>query len=205
MTEVATEINATLHTGPFVIGAGDVLEIRFNNRTEWNQSVRVRPDGRSTFPLLEEMVAGGNTLAQLQEKLTREYAKILQQPDISLNVSAVAARHVVVMGEVRDPGEIAIEGSRMSLVEAIGRAGGPIKETALLTNVLLVRWAPEHNRQMAWRIDARVDYWGAPVPLLLQPYDVVFVPNTPIDNVDIWIDQYIRRLLPFPYLPIAVQ
>jgi hypothetical protein len=38
------------------------------------------------------------------------------------------------------------------------------------------------------------------VPLYLQPYDVVFIPNTPIDEVAIWVDNHIRRMIPVPYV-----
>jgi hypothetical protein len=56
----------------------------------------------------------------------------------------------------------------------------------------------------SWRIDAREDYWATAEPIYLQRHDLVFVPNTPIDNVDIWIDQYINKTIPMGLTSFAV-
>ena len=59
---------------------------------------------------------------------------------------------------------------------------------------ILERWGSRTT------IDAREENWGGAEPLFLQAYDVVWIPNTPIDEVGIWIDNYIRRMIPFPYI-----
>jgi len=79
-------------------------------------------------------------------------------------------------------------------------AEGPRKETAYLAQLLLVRWNASTGQQISWVMDASEEYWTGAVPLYLQPYDIVFIPNTPIDDVDIWVDNYIRRIIPFPYV-----
>ena len=88
----------------------------------------------------------------------------------------------------------------MTLIDGLARAGGHPKATALLKQVLLVRFMPDSNTWRSWKIDARPDEWGAANQILLQANDFVYVPNTPIDDVNIWIDQYIRLMIPFPYL-----
>ena len=108
-------------------------------------------------------------------------------------------RTIIVMGEVVTPGSVTLEGARMTLVEAIGKAGGPLKATARLDKTYLIRWDPETRRQIAWTIDAELENWTSPEPIYLQPFDVIFIPNTPIDKLDIWVDKYIRQLIPVPY------
>ena len=76
----------------------------------------------------------------------------------------------------------------------------PPGRSARLAQLLLVRWSASTGRQLSWVMDATEEHWAGSVPLYLQPYDVVFIPNTPIDDVDIWIDNYIRRVIPFPYI-----
>ena len=74
----------------------------------------------------------------------------------------------------------------MSLESFAWRITGPIDAAINLAINLLIPW-----------------YflgWTGSVPLYLQPYDVVFIPNTPIDAVAIWVDNHIRRMIPVPYV-----
>ena len=110
-----------------------------------------------------------------------------------------AVQSISILGEVEEPGAIDLEpGRRLTLVEAIARAGGFDKATAYLASVVLVRWDPRNQQQVAWTIDARPRWWGKEKTVFLQPYDLVYVPNTPIDDVGIWVDNWIRRLIPIP-------
>jgi hypothetical protein len=114
--------------------------------------------------------------------------------------SGLAVQTVSILGEVAEPGAIELEtGRRLTLIEAIARAGGHEKETAYLASTVLVRWDPVHQEQLAWTIDARQRWWGKKKTIFLQPYDLVYVPNTPIDDVGIWVDNWIRRLIPIPF------
>ena len=54
------------------------------------------------------------------------------------------------------------------------------------------------QKQLAWTIDAREKHWVDLRTILLQQYDLVYVPNTPVDSVNIWVDKYLRRMLPWP-------
>ena len=67
---------------------------------------------------------------------------------------------------------------------------------ALLGNTLLIRRSPQTGLCQAWRIDAREDQWETAEPIYLQRHDLIFVPNKPIDNINIWVDQYINRMVP---------
>ena len=107
------------------------------------------------------------------------------------------------MGEVGTPGEIEIgNDGRLTLLEAIGQAGSFNRRSAYLAATLLVRWDPSEQKQLAWRIDARPDHWDAQVPILLQPFDVVYIPNTPVWGAGIWVDNWIRRMIPLPFFQI---
>lgn len=198
IAKIAPEINATLTAASeLVLAPGDVLDVRFTKLPDWNHTTQVRPDGKATFLALDDVHVAGLTLPQLDEKLTAAY-DFLQQPELTVIVTELAARNVVVTGEVGNPGALRIESGRLTLVEAIGRAGGHNLSSANLSHTLLVRWLPEEQRQVSWSIDARPPNWGSAESILLQPYDVVYVPNTPITRVNIWVDQYVRRLIPLP-------
>ncbi|MBL8901609.1 MAG: SLBB domain-containing protein [Planctomycetes bacterium] len=201
--EVALEANATLEPGPSLLVPGDTVSIFRRatlNSPESSLTAEVRPDGKTTLGSLGEFQIGGLTAAEaeapIRALLVKEYPSTAAS-DWNITFALLGTRNVYVMGDVNEPGEVPIRG-RLSLIEALAAAGGPRKETAMLEYALLVRWSPREKRQRSWRIDASVERWEEGATLLLQPHDVIFIPNTPIDDVDIWVDQYIRRMLPFP-------
>ena len=199
LRDLASEVNATLEFGPTIMLPGDVVLVRFPEQADWDHAAVVRPDGGSSFSWIGEQKLGGMPIEAAEEHLRTAYRAVFPNLEVALSTTLLAPRNVYVMGEVHRPGEFGVTG-RLTLVEAIGLAGGPLKETARLENTLLVRWSPTELRQHAWRIDAAVEHWADSTPLLLQPHDVIFVPNTPIDDANIWIDQYIRRMIPVPYI-----
>ncbi len=198
--KLVADINKTYEWSDELLAPGDELSVRFAEHTGYNHEVVVREDGTASFVGVGPLPVVGLSPQQLEAKLVERYTPTFATaPRVDVQRSARAERHVVVMGEVMTPGRVVFDG-RMTFHEALGLAGGPRKDTALLKQTLLVRWVPSEARQRAWKFDAREEQWGSEQPLYLQPDDVVFVPNTPIDNVDIWVEQYIRRLLPFPLL-----
>jgi protein involved in polysaccharide export with SLBB domain len=205
MPEIAPKINQTLRADSGVLVPGDILDVRFGDlvpdNKQWDHEVLVRPDGAAAFLGIGDRPVSGLTLESVRASLSAEYQKLLglrSADRFSVLLKVKVPRTVSVIGEVKTPGMQTLDGARMTLTEAIGKAGGPLKATARLDNVLLVRWDPETRRQIAWRIDAEIENWSSPEPIYLQPFDVVFIPNTPIDKLDIWVDQYIRQLIPVP-------
>jgi polysaccharide biosynthesis/export protein len=198
---IAETVNSTLEPNVVVFNVGDQIEVRFPYAPTWNQVVDVAPDGSASFMAIGRLIVAGMSPGTLNQSLREAYSLVLENPELDVVVRGLAARTVYVMGEVEEPGAIELgPDRRMTLLEAIASADGPHKETAYLAQTLLVRWSASTGRQLYWVIDAREEHWAGTVPLYLQPYDVIFIPNTPIDDVAIWIDNYIRRMIPFPYL-----
>jgi protein involved in polysaccharide export with SLBB domain len=201
LMEITPEINATREPETVVLAVGDQLDVRFAYAPTWNQEVEIAPDGSAAFLGVGRLIAAGLSPGALNQSLSQAYARLFENPELSVSVKALGARNVYVMGDVNKPGEVVLgPDRRLTLVEALARAGGPIKETAFLSHTLLIRWSASKGEQLAWKIDARPENWIGAVPLYLQPYDVVYVPNSPVDEVAIWVDNYIRRMIPFPYL-----
>lgn len=201
ISEIAREINATRAAYSPVVVPGDRVRIQFSHKTEWNQTVLVEEDGQATLIGVDRQPVAGLLPDALDEKLTAAYASVLPNPELTIGLETLGPRTVTVMGEVANPGAVNLEpGRHLTLVEALGRVGGHNKATAWVSSTLLVRWDAEKQRQLAWTIDARPKHWDDANTIFLQPYDVVYVPNTPIDEVAIWVDNYIRRMIPFPYL-----
>lgn len=201
LSEIAAEINATLASDDRWLGVGDVLTVRFPHEPTWDQVVEIDSEGGATFLAVGTLRAAGETLADLSADLTRLYTGVFDDHDLSVVRTSRSPRTVHVMGEFPESGEFALTPDRrLTLLDAFARAGGPRKESAYLAQTLLVRWDASAQVQRVWTIDAREEHWKGAQPLYLQPYDFVYVPNTPVDDVAIWVDNFIRRMLPFPYI-----
>lgn len=198
---IAERVNATLEPAEGALAPGDRIEVKFANKLEWNHTVQVQNDGTAGFLSIDRQPVAGLLPAQLDEQLTKAYSEKLGNSDVSVLVEAIGNRSVSVLGEVLEPGEVVIPpGRHLTIMDAIARAGGHKKETAWMSSLLLIRWDAKTRKQLAWTIDARPEHWDDPETVLLQPYDVIFIPNTPVDIVAIWVDNYMRRMIPFPYL-----
>ena len=201
MGELAAEINQTLTRGDLVLTPGDIVEVNFPRFPAWSQQdILIQSDGSASFLSLDSLRVAGMTLAILDAKLTHEYEKILAQPELSVRVTHAVPRTITVLGEVSRAGKYPITDGRLSLIEALGLSEGFVRDTAKLDHTLLVRWIPSENRIRSWKIDAHYDEWHAEESILLQAHDVVFIPAKAVVHVNDWIDRYIRRMIPFPYL-----
>ncbi len=203
ITELAANINATLDTGQRLVTPGDTIRLSFLQTREYNQDARVRPDGKAVFTGIDEVECVGLSVTQLDERLTRLYASKNVTAEMSVEVLAASGDGVTdaafVIGEVQRPGPVSLVGRTWTLTEAIGAVGGHLKATANLRNTILVRRLAT-GEMRSWRLDADIYRWGDHPPIWLQARDIVFVPNTAIDEVDIWVDKYIRQMIPLPAL-----
>ncbi len=201
LRKIASDINATRMANASVITPGDVLSIQFRQDEQYNQDVTVNSDGTVSLLELGSRRVAGLTPDRLADMIGEEHVGLSASiPTIS--IAETAPRTVTVLGEVQTPGPIPLgPDQRLTLTEAIGQAGSFNRQTAWMSNTLLVRWDPTEQEQRAWKIDARPRHWGGAEPVFLQPYDMIYIPNTNIDRVGIWVDNFIRRMLPLPFVP----
>lgn len=201
LRDIAADINATLAPPSAVLVPGDKLEVRFLYALEWNHEVLVLQDGVAPFVGVDGMQVAGLTLEQLDTKLESAYAELLGNPSLTVLVNELAPRSISVLGDVLSPSSVPFaSGERMTLLGALARAGGHRKETARLSHTVLIRWDAASQRNLMWEIDARSEHWWGPDSILLQPHDVIYVPNKKIDRAAIWLDNHIRRMIPLPSL-----
>jgi polysaccharide biosynthesis/export protein len=179
------------------IQPGDQLDIKLFYNPELNEALTVRPDGRITLQLVNDIVAAGLTPTELTAVLTKAYAGELHNPKVAVIVRTSVADRVFVDGEVNKAGLIPLVGPT-TVLQSISQAGG-IKETANTDEVILLR-KTEDNKMTAYRInlDAAMQGGGASQDVYVKPNDIVYVPKSAIANVNTWIDQYIRKNIPIP-------
>ena len=178
----------------YSIVPGDLLGIKIFGATELDQEVQVRPDGRISFSPVGEIDAAGKTPAAVDAELTEALAKDFANPEVTVFVKKFADQNVYVGGEVDKGGIIPLQGPLTSLM-AIVRAGGFL-DTAQQSNVIVLRDAGDGTREIHV-VDARRVLKGESPDMTLAPYDIVFVPKSMISRADLFVDQYVRRALPF--------
>lgn len=181
---------------PYVMAPGDLLSVHFYGNAELNEDVPIRPDGAISVPLLGDVQAAGFSPAQLDLELNRRFKGELRDPNVVVIVKEFGAQRVWVGGEVGKPGMIQLRG-RLSLFAALQEAGG-LLPSARRRQIVLIRPGGEGGRAIGRSIDIRPVASGAApaMDLTLQAQDVIFVPRNRISDLDVFVDQYIRQLLP---------
>jgi protein involved in polysaccharide export with SLBB domain len=201
LAQLTSEINASRTTRPRTIHSGDTLNVRIARLQGYDQTgVLVTADGRASFLSVGNLPVEGLTIGELRDLLVEHYGKFLQHAFVSVELALPAPSKIVVMGEVQNAGSYPLPSGPISLPEALGLAGGVIRDTAELQHTLLVRWVPEEGRIRSWKINASEEEWDAEMPLYMQAHDVLFIPAKPVVHVNDWVDRYIRKMIPFPRL-----
>lgn len=179
------------------INAGDRLAVKFFYNADLNQEVVVRPDGRISLQLVQEVMAAGLTPAELTQELLTGYSKHLEQPEITVIVNAFGGRLIYVGGEVGTPGLREL-GGPITALQAIVASGG-FRDTGRKNEVGVLRRGPENKPFfIALNLEKALDGTDLSQDIYLVPYDTVLVPKTGIADVNTWTQQYIgNTLAPF--------
>jgi protein involved in polysaccharide export with SLBB domain len=186
---------------PYILQVGDELAIKFYTNPELNEDVKIRPDGKISLQLIDDVQAAGLSPTGLDAELTKRYTGELADPQISVIVREPGGHRMYVDGEVAKPGLVEVLGD-MTLYQAIQSAGGLLK-TAHRKQVILIRKGPD-GKPIGRAIDVRPIQmgWDPSVDVPVRPLDIVFVPRSKIATVNLFVEQYIRDALPISTLPI---
>jgi protein involved in polysaccharide export with SLBB domain len=184
--------------GEYKIGFGDELEIKFFYTPELTTIAIVRPDGRINLPLIGDIVAVRRTPVELGAQIKAAYASQVQRPDVTVNVRTFVTQRVFVGGEVTHPGVQALVGP-LTVLQAIMGAEG-FKDDARTSEVVVIRRDQANQaRVYAVNLDRAISGIDPYQDLALQPADIVVVPRSGVGDVNVWVDQYIRKNLPFNF------
>ena len=177
---------------------GDTLDIKFFYNPELSEKdLPVRPDGRISLQLIDEVAVLGLTPDNLKDLLKRKYeATELKNVEVAVMVRSFSHQKVFVDGEVVLPYFVPIMG-QLTVMQAIAQARG-MKDTARRWEVIVIRHGRDHKPMITTvNLEKVLDGTDLSQDILLMPYDIVYVHRSPIANLDLWVDLYIRRLLPF--------
>ena len=107
----------------YIIGPGDVLDISVWKNEALTKLVTVLPDGRISFPLIGQMMAGNKTVAQLHQELEEKLNRFVPDVTLSLLVAQLNSAMIYVIGRVNNPGRFVLN-SNVNVLQALSMAGG---------------------------------------------------------------------------------
>lgn len=161
----------------YQIGPGDQLEINVWRNPELSTRVPVRPDGRITSPLIEDMVAVGKTPAELGREIEERLKKYIRDPTVTVLVSQFVgnSQHQVrVVGQAARPAALPYR-QGMTLLDVMITVGG-ITEFASGNRAVLIRQA-EGNKQYRIRLTDLLKNGDVTANVEVVPGDVVMIPE----------------------------
>jgi protein involved in polysaccharide export with SLBB domain len=180
------------------IQVGDQLDVKFYFNPDLNEHLVVRPDGKISMQLVSEMTAAGLTPRELTEALKREYSRELAKPELTVIMRTFTAQRIFVGGEVGRPGERPLVGP-LTALQAVAMAEG-FTTSARTTEVVVIRRRPD-SRPLVVALNLKKAISGADPSqdLRLMPYDVVYVPRSSLASANLFVDQFIRKMIPVSF------
>jgi polysaccharide export outer membrane protein len=157
----------------YVIGVDDILTISFWRDEAMSSDVVVRPDGKITLPLLNEIDAIGLRPEELRLRITEAASKIIEGPTVNVIVKQINSRKVFVMGEVRQTGPYALSG-RMDVLQVLTLAGG-LTEYANKGDISILRTENGERKRFKFNYNDVVQGKNLEQNIELKPGDTIVV------------------------------
>jgi polysaccharide biosynthesis/export protein len=157
----------------YVIGAGDVLNVNVWKEPSLSGTVKVRPDGFVTVPLVNEIQVVGMTTAQLRKVLEDKYKEFTVDPFVTVRLEAIASSEVFLVGQVSRPGAFPLNGNE-TLLQILTRAGG-LSVFADRSNIRVVRRDGDKITEYIADYDGIIK-GDLKQDILLRPGDRIIVP-----------------------------
>jgi len=156
----------------YVIGAEDTLHISVWKEPDLTATLPVRPDGKISMPLLDDVQAAGLTPMQLAESVTEKLKKYIADPRVTVVVTAMNSQRVFVMGEVLHGGSVQLVPG-MTVLQALSSAG--FTQFANTKKIYVLR--QENGKQTKMQVNYNQMIKGAVEQnIVLKPGDTIVVP-----------------------------
>jgi polysaccharide export outer membrane protein len=160
--------------GDYVIGPDDILTIVFWREKDLSSEVAVRPDGKISLPLLNEIEAAGLTPEELRLRVTAAAEKLIEEPTVSVVVKQINSRKVFITGQVAKPGPYPINGPT-TVVQLLAIAGG-VLEYADEKNIAIMRTENGKPVSLRFNYDQVKKRRNLEQNIELKPGDTIIVP-----------------------------
>jgi polysaccharide export outer membrane protein len=175
-TGLSTSAASTLPASPtYVISPGDVLDISVWKEPEISfRGLPVRPDGKISLPLINDVKASGLTAMQLSALITQKLKKYIEDPQVTVVVAAVNSQHYYVLGEVLHAGVFPLLPG-ITVLQALSAAGG-FTQFANTKKIYVLRNVNGQQHKMPFNYKDVVEGKNLQENIELKPGDTIIVP-----------------------------
>jgi len=157
----------------YVIGADDTLRITVWKEPDMSVTLPVRPDGKISVPLLDDVQAAGLTPMQLGVSIKDKLKKYLADPRVTVVVTAMNSQRIYVLGEVTHTGAMPLL-PHMTVLQALSSAG--FTQFANLKAIYLLRTQDGRQTKMPFNYKEAIKGRGTQQNITLKPGDTIVVP-----------------------------
>lgn len=169
---------SSLPSSEYVIGPGDRLNIFVWRNPELSLTVNVRPDGRLSIPLVNDVVAIGKTPTQLGTELEQRLAKYIKEPVVTVIAEGFVgpfSEQVRVIGEAAQPRALAYS-TGMTALDAMIEVGG-LTRYAAGNDAVIVRTIDGRQATYSVHLDDLIRDGDVSSNVALQPGDILIIPQ----------------------------
>ncbi|MBL26776.1 MAG: sugar ABC transporter substrate-binding protein [Rhodospirillaceae bacterium] len=177
--EMAPLTSESLATPDYRIGPGDSLNIFVWRNPELSMSVPVRPDGKISTPLVEDMQAANKTPTELARDMEVELSKFVQDPIVTIIVNNFVGpfdQQVRVVGEAAQPRAIPYR-EKMTMLDVMIEVGG-LTEFAAGNEAIVVRKFGDETKSFGVRLDDLIKDGDVTANAQVLPGDVLIIPQS---------------------------
>ena len=163
----------------YLIGPGDSVNIIVWRNPEVSLTVAVRPDGKITTPLVEDLAASGKTSTQLARDIEQALGKFIQQPVVTVivtNFSGPYGEQIRVIGEAAKPQALPYR-LGMSLMDVLIAVGG-VTDFAAGNKASIIRVREGTQQQLRVRLDDLLKDGDISANVMMRPGDVLLIPES---------------------------
>jgi polysaccharide biosynthesis/export protein len=173
--EAVPEIQASTPGVPsdYIIGADDTLRISVWKEPDMSVTLPVRPDGKISMPLLDDVQAAGMTPMQLGGSIREKLKKYIADPRVTVVVTAMNSQRIYVLGEVIHTGAMPLLPS-MTVLQALSSAG--FTQFANLKAIYLLRVQDGRQTKIPFNYKDAIKGRGVQQNIILKPGDTIVVP-----------------------------
>jgi len=158
----------------YVIQPNDLLKVFVWKQPDMSGPVLVRPDGRISLPLVQDIQAAGRTPGELKQKIEESLKEFIEFPTVTVIVEAIQSYRVFVTGQVPKPGPIMVE-KPISVLQAIALVGG-LLPVARPAEIIIVRTTTEGSTLFRFNYPEVIKGERFNQNIILKTGDVVVVP-----------------------------
>jgi len=165
-------------TGEYLIGPGDTLQVFVWGQPDLSVTVPVRPDGRVSTPLIEDIEAVGKTPTQLAREMEQVLSEYIRAPEVNVIVQGFVGtfgRQIRVLGQAAQPRAVPYR-DRMTLLDVMIEVGG-LTRFAAGNRSRVIRTVDGESREIRVRLDDLLNRGRIEENMVMQPGDIVIIPE----------------------------